>query len=91
MIYLYENHISGGLYITRKKQTDEECRCEMCGDSDFCVLQTNEEEELATCLRDYLNVFDLGGLDLDYLQKIYDKGVKILKEQAKKKRGGVKK
>lgn len=47
IVYIYENHIGGGLYITDEEQDYDELYCETCGDSDTLVAFGYVEDIIA--------------------------------------------
>lgn len=38
-LFIYESHLDGGYYITNKELTQDEIRCESCGDSDIFITK----------------------------------------------------
>lgn len=63
MIYIYESHL-GGLYISDKEL--KETYCETCGDYDLLGCMANDWMDVANYLRSKLDVFGLGGFDMEY-------------------------
>ena len=43
-LYIYQDHLYGGLYISDHEQTYEERYCDQCGDSD-CIYDVISSEE----------------------------------------------
>ena len=64
-MYLYESHL-GGLYTTEDIQSYDELYCETCGDYDCLGCVAYSWIDVAEYLRSRLDVFGLGGLDMEY-------------------------
>lgn len=61
-MYIYENHLGGGLYTSDYELDYEDLYCEQCGDSDWFVGEAETKEEAYELLKDdyddeYLNEF----------------------------------
>ena len=50
-MYIYENHM-GGLFTSDRELSYEECYCEICGDSDWLIGESDTREEVIELLRD---------------------------------------
>ena len=64
MIYIYESHL-GGLYISDRELSLDEAYCETCGDYDMLACIADNWIDVAEYLRSRLDVFGLGGLDMN--------------------------
>lgn len=61
-MYIYENHLGGGLYTSDYEIDYEDLYCEQCGDSDGYIGEADTREEAYELLKDsydeeYLNEF----------------------------------
>lgn len=61
-MYIYENHLGGGLYTSDNLLDYDDLYCEQCGDSDSYVGEADTREEAYELLKDdydeeYLNEF----------------------------------
>lgn len=61
-MYIYENHLDGGLYTSDYELDYEDLYCEQCGDSDSYIGEAETREEAYELLKDeydeeYLNEF----------------------------------
>lgn len=61
-MYIYENHLGGGLYTSDYELDYEDLYCEQCGDSDIYIGEADTREEAYELLKDdydeeYLNEF----------------------------------
>ena len=65
MIYIYESHL-GGLYISDEELSLDETYCETCGDYDWLGCRADSWMDVAEYLRSKLDVFGLGGFDMEY-------------------------
>lgn len=65
MIYIYESHL-GGLYISDKELSLDETHCEACRDCDWLECMADSWIDVAEYLRGKLDVFGLGGFDMEY-------------------------
>lgn len=65
MIYIYESHL-GGLYISNEELSLDETYCETCGDCDWLGCMADSWMDVAEYLRGKLDVFGLGGFDMEY-------------------------
>lgn len=71
MIYIYESHL-GGLYISDKELSLDETYCETCGDYDWLGCMADNWMDVAEYLRGKLDVFGLGGFDMEYLTDMFN-------------------
>lgn len=44
-MFIYENHLDGGLYVSDEKLDYDQLYCEQCGDSDQFVGRADTKEE----------------------------------------------
>lgn len=65
MIYIYESHL-GGLYISDEELSLDETYCETCEDYDWLGCVVEDWHDVAVYLRERLDVFGLGGFDMEY-------------------------
>lgn len=54
-MYIYENHLGGGLYTSDYELDYEDLYCEQCGDSDGYIGEADTREEAYELLKDYYN------------------------------------
>lgn len=65
-MFVYEGHLSGGIYPSKKKLTSEELHCEVCGDSDWYIGEFNSAVEILKHLADDIDANDgHGGYMID--------------------------
>ena len=77
MIYIYESHL-GGLYISDRELSLDEAYCETCGDYDMLACIADNCIDVAEYLRSRLDVFGLGGLDMEYCIDFFNKCCRAL-------------
>lgn len=69
-MYIYEDHLSGSIYLSNKKLTNEDRYCEVCGDSDWYIGEFDSVVELLKRLADDIDANDgHGGYAIDELLK----------------------
>ena len=78
MVYIYSNHLSGGLFISENNIDDECLYCDECGDSDRLEMSSDNIHEIGAYLRSQLNVFNCGGFSMEYLEEIWQQCIDIL-------------
>jgi len=66
MKYLYESHL-GGIYYTSRKLSHKQLYCEQCGDSDWLIGPFETIKELWSLIKDSCDIDGCGGLPLQYL------------------------
>ena len=77
MIYIYESHL-GGLYISDEELSLDETYCEACGDSDWLGCVADNWMDVAEYLRSKLDVFGLGGFDMEQCIDFFNKCCRAL-------------
>lgn len=68
-MYIYENHLGNGLYVSDFELSHEELYCKQCGDSDGLVGEANAREEAWELLKDDTDIDGSGGWDYEYVQE----------------------
>lgn len=53
ILYIYESHLGGNLYVTTYEQDYDDLYCEECGDSDTYCCSGTPEDLLKNILADY--------------------------------------
>lgn len=66
-MYLYENHLDGGLYAAEEELSYEELHCETCGDTDWIVGVACSRREAWQLVRDDVDIGGSGGWDPEYI------------------------
>lgn len=67
-MFVYEDHLSGSIYLSNKKLTNEDRYCEVCGDSDWYIGKFDSAAELLKYLADDIDANDgHGGYAIDDL------------------------
>lgn len=77
MIYIYESHL-GGHFISDRELDIEETFCETCGDCDFLGCAAEDWMEVGNYLRSILDVFGLGGYDMEYCIHLFNECCRAL-------------
>lgn len=69
-MFIYEEHLSGGIFLSNKKLTSEDLYCEVCGDSDWYIGEFDSAVEFLKHLADDIDANDgHGGYAIDDLLK----------------------
>lgn len=71
-MYIYSDHLGGGLYTTDEPLTYEELYCETCGDSDQYIGYAGSRKEAWDLLRDDTDIDGSGGWDYQYVQEFLE-------------------
>jgi DNA-dependent RNA polymerase auxiliary subunit epsilon len=61
VLYIYEDHLYGGLYISDHEQSYEERYCSQCGDSDWLYTTIQSEDDIKHFVEDntHSELFDI--------------------------------
>ena len=68
-MYIYEDHVDGGLYTSNRELSYEERHCKQCGDSDWLIGYANTREEAWNLIKDNVDINGSGGWDYEYIQE----------------------
>ena len=68
-VYIYENHIDGGLYDSDHKLSYKERYCESCGDLDWLVCEATSPDDIWRAVEDEIDVDGSGGWDRKYVEE----------------------
>ena len=72
-MYIYEDHLSGGLYASDDELDYEQLHCEQCGDTDWLIGFAETRKEAWDLLKDDTNIEGSGGWDYEYVMEFINK------------------
>lgn len=67
-MYVYEDHLGGGMYASCRELSYEERYCEQCGDTDWLIGYAATKAEAWDLLKDNTDIDGCGGWDYNYIQ-----------------------
>jgi len=68
-MYIYVNHLGGGLYAEDHALDYEKLYCETCGDADTFLGQADSGGELLELLEGEIDINGSGGWDPEYIKR----------------------
>lgn len=68
-LYIYQDHLYGGLFTNERDLSFDELYCEECGDCDWFLGEASNRQEAWGVLEELTDTDGQGGLHLEYVKK----------------------